>query len=124
MTVHKLEKVPGVLDLMFVGQRKTLEEELRGEFNVFLRGHEWTAKARVGLQVGLAHDKGGEVLGRAVITDVCFGQLDDMLETHAVNHHATADTGELRGILRSTHGPEATYPGELYTVLYVVRLLD
>ena len=114
--------------MLFAGTFKSLEEELNDhEFNTFRAGSKWITKLRVGDVVEMAHvekdrRKRAASLGHAIVTDLAFGTLRDMLDAFATENHATSDPDELRGVLRATYGKNRARSRDLYTVVRLVSL--
>ncbi len=127
--------------IKFEGVLHELDEELRGTFNTFRHGPKWT-KLRIGEVVELTHFEGASPvrlansprefeqsdldteIGRAVVIDVSFGQLGDMLLDHAVQNYETDDEGELAGVLADVYGAKSVRREAQYTVVHLVRLLQ
>lgn len=114
--------------MLFAGVLKVLEEELTDyEFSTFRAGHKWITKLRVGDVVEMVHveedrRKRPASLGYAVVTDLAFGTLKEMLDNFATENHATSDPDELRGMLHSTYGKNRARSRDPYTVVHLVSL--
>jgi hypothetical protein len=102
---------------------------LEGEFNTVRIGLAWMKRLNVGDEVYLSDNKARKVIGKAVVTDIQKGKLQDICEIHAVNNHTQLQaltesnvSSELMKIIQKFYSPHIATPQKLATVIYLRRI--
>lgn len=113
----------GIMHIVFSGDFDQIDYELRGHFNTFRRGVDLSSKLFVGNIIELKHAE-GESIGHAVVTEMFSGPIEYMLYMHSSRNHVSDDPIELRGALGEIYGREKCCRGEIFTVIYLVRIIS
>lgn len=102
---------------------------LENEFNTVRIGLAWFKRLNVGDEVYLSDNKERKVIGKAVITDIQKGKLQEICETHAEFNHtqlmASSESDvsfELMKIIQKFYGPHIALPTKWATVIYLRRI--
>lgn len=102
---------------------------LENEFNTVRIGLAWMKRLNVGDEVYLSDNKERKVIGKAVVTDIQKGKLQEICEIHADNNHTQLQASvesntslELMKIVQKFYGPQIATPQKLATVIYLRRI--
>lgn len=102
---------------------------IHDRFNTFRLGLFYSKCLKEGEVVGLVDNKAKLLLGRATVTDLDVGQLDDMLKKHARKNHtqlaAVSDEEAILGldaIIKRLYGPHIATLLRKTTVIHLERL--
>lgn len=104
---------------------------LENEFNTVRLGIAWSKRLNIGDEVYLSDNKERKVIGKAVVTDIQKGKLQEICETHAENNHINISCLELEGfnaslrlmnVIQKFYGPHIALPTKMATVIYLRRI--
>lgn len=101
---------------------------LEDEFNTVRLGVAWKKRLAVGEEVYLSDNKERKVIGKAIVTDVQTGRLDEICASHADKNHSQLSLGpagsmeRLFAIIQKLYGPHLALPEKKATVIYLKRL--
>lgn len=103
---------------------------LEDEFNTVRVGLGWAKRLKVGDEVYISDNKEKRVIGKAVVTMLETGSLEDICFTHSKTNHtqlkapADADTSkDLLNIVRKFYGPHIAQLTKKATVIYLRRTM-
>lgn len=101
---------------------------LEDEFNTVRVGLGWAKRLKVGDEVYISDNKEKRVIGKAVVTMLETGSLEDICTHHSKNNHtqlkapADANTSQdLLNIVQKFYGPHIAKPSKKATVIYLRR---
>lgn len=102
---------------------------IKGEFNTFRLGLFFAKRLKVDDIVYLMNVKEKLVFGRAVVTGIVVGPLEDMVRKHAKQNHAMLSNPgdrevDLLALLTKFYGPHIATPNKKTTVVYLRRIDD
>jgi hypothetical protein len=103
---------------------------LEGDFNTVRIGLAWMKRLNVGDEVYLSDNKERKVIGKAVVTDIQKGKLQEICNTHAESNHTQLNQPDmdqedksrnLLAIVQKFYGPQIATPTKMATVIYLRR---
>lgn len=104
---------------------------LENEFNTVRLGIAWSKRLNIGDEVYLSDNKERKVIGKAVVTDIQKGKLQEICEIHAANNHINKEFQEsadysaslkLMNVIQKFYGPHVALPTKMATVIYLRRI--